>query len=353
MPQVGRAFGAVLACLAVILILSVPHAGAAAQEDEVAKLRKQAVVLVQLQRFGEATEMLRQVDRLTAGKCVACLMELAKAYAQLGAHRNATETAQRLIAMGADAGVLGPAYEMLASGLGQRAVKEPGLQKGAEEAYRKAIEIDGGVRRSAQYGLGVFLMRVGRDVEGKAELQALLQVEPEGLRAAETRRLIEDPRCAREECAPGFSFVTLDGQYFTLRDLRGKVVLLDFWATWCKPCWEALPTLKGLANRMSGEPFVMVGISSDRTREEAAAYVEKVAIAWPQFWDEKNSARMAFGVSHYPTHLVINHEGRIVHRETGWRDDGAERLSSAIRKAIGEAKKAPKARPGAGRASDS
>jgi peroxiredoxin len=336
--------------LVIILLLGVSQARAAEPEDEIAKLRRQAAALVKLQRFGEATETLRLVDQLTSGSCAECLMELARAYAQLGAHRNAADAAQRLIALSADPSVLGPAYELLATGLARRAEKEPGMRKGAEEAYRKAIELDGGARKTAQFGLGVFLMRGNRDVEGKAELERFLQLEGDGAKATEARRLIDDPRCAREDCAPGSSFVTLDGQYFTLQDLRGKVVFLDFWTTWCQPCREALPALKALANKMSGEPFVMVGISVDRSRAEAAAYVEKEAIPWAEHWDEKGSASRAFGVSQYPTHFVINHEGRIVHRDSGWRDASSAELASVIRKAIAEAKKAARTPNGVGSA---
>ena len=346
MQPLRSALIAVSSGLTAIAIVVAAHAVAGDEGDEVVRLRKQAATLLQAKRYADAAEALRQVDRLTQGRCAECLMELARTYVQLGAHKNAADTAERVIALHADETLLGPAYEMLATGLARRAAKDPFLRMAAEDAYRKAIEIGGGARPLAQYGLGVFLMQVGRDADGQAALATYLQLEPKGPHAAEAQRFIDDPGCAREECAPDFSVVTLDGQYLTLKELRGKVVVLEFWATWCQPCHEAMPALKHLAKAMAGEPFVMIGVSADHSREEASHYVDKEALGWPQVWDERGRITQTFGVSSFPTRLLINHDGRIVHRESAWNSrTGLDDLSSEARKALAAAKKALKARP--------
>jgi hypothetical protein len=89
------------------------------------------------------------------------------------------------------------------------------------------------------FNLGYTLLQEGRDAEGIAELKKFTAVESEGAKADQALKLIENPRRAREAYAPDFSFITSEGEYLSLDDLRGKVVLLDFWGTWCPPCVES------------------------------------------------------------------------------------------------------------------
>src|SRR5436305_3021019 len=70
------------------------------------------------------------------------------------------------------------------------------------------------------------------------------------------------------QVAPDFSGQTLDGTPFRLADLRGKVVVLDFWATWCPPCRAMIPHEREMVQRLAGKPFALIGISADS--EEAA-----------------------------------------------------------------------------------
>lgn len=157
---------------------------------------------------------------------------------------------------------------------------------------------------------------------------------------------------ARREAEPiseKLALKTMDGGSVDFGELRGEVVLLDFWATWCKPCREATPHLERLAGRMEGRPFVLVGISVDRDREALEAYLEKEGVPWPQVWDAGGQAVRAFGVSSFPTYLVIDHEGRPVSKLTGWGSSHSRTLSREVGRYVRRAEKAAKRNAAAAR----
>ena len=136
-------------------------------------------------------------------------------------------------------------------------------------------------------------------------LREYLELAPRSTRAVDVRRLIENPRRAREPYAPDFEIVTMDGQRITLESLRGKTVLLDFWGTWCPPCRAATPDLVRLATKHAERPFVIVGVSSDESEKVVQDYVQKHRMSWPQFVDLRRQGTPRFqgdGLPHLRDH---------------------------------------------------
>ena len=148
------------------------------------------------------------------------------------------------------------------------------------------------------------------------------------------------PAGPRFERLPQFSIVTLDGRKVTTADLQGKVVLVDFWATWCAPCLKATPVLKSLAQSFAGDPgFMILGISVDSDADSLRKFLEKEQVRWPQYWDEEKSLTFnTFKVSNFPTYLVVGPDGRVVYQTEGWSEETMQRLQENVRRAVQEAK---------------
>lgn len=132
--------------------------------------------------------------------------------------------------------------------------------------------------------------------------------------------------------APDFEATTLAGNPFKLAELRGKVVLLDFWAKWCAPCVAELPNIRKLHDRYAESGLVVVGISFDRSADEARAYVTDNHMEWIQVFAEKaDKSPLAdlYGVSAIPATYLIGPDGKVVARDLR----GAE-LLDAVQKEL-------------------
>lgn len=201
----------------------------------------------------------------------------------------------------------------------------------AEAAFRHALTI-GGAPPLVHYNLGVTLLQLHRDTEGIAEINRYIEAQPDGPFIAKARKMVENPRRARENYAPDFSFTSLQGEYISLDYLRGKVVVLDFWGTWCRPCVDSVPDLRSMHKKYSKDPsFVLIGISSDTDDERWKEFTEKNRMVWPQYRDRDRSILRAFGVREFPTYVVIDHEGIV--RFQSDRERSTD-LHEAIRKQV-------------------
>jgi thiol-disulfide isomerase/thioredoxin len=113
--------------------------------------------------------------------------------------------------------------------------------------------------------------------------------------------------------APTVGSTTLDGRPWRLADQKGKVVLLDFWASWCPPCLAALPELKELHERYRSEPdFVMVGVSLDHTREHLDRFLQRNPLPYTVLYEPPHQLANAFGVSGIPAIWIIGRDGKVV-----------------------------------------
>jgi thiol-disulfide isomerase/thioredoxin len=142
-----------------------------------------------------------------------------------------------------------------------------------------------------------------------------------------------------------------DGREVDFTKLRGKVVLIDFWATWCVPCMEQMPEIKRLHAKYRDQGFEVIGVTDDiPARDPAAprgtektpamlqAFLDKEGMPWPQIWDQTSSLErrgpkellVLFGVSELPTTLLVDKQGRI-HSVEG---HGGDKLEAAIRRLL-------------------
>ena len=111
--------------------------------------------------------------------------------------------------------------------------------------------------------------------------------------------------------APPFTITTTDGQRVSMDDLAGKVVLLDFWATWCEPCREALPHMREIAKKFQAEPLVVLSVSLDNDEQKWRDFIVKNEMTWPQYRDGGFTGPISrkFGVEAIPHTFTIDADG--------------------------------------------
>ena len=144
------------------------------------------------------------------------------------------------------------------------------------------------------------------------------------------------PHCSKEgkapspALAPDFTLKTLDGQEMTLSKLRGKVVLLDFWATWCAPCREAIPHLINLRKTYQEKGFEVIGMNVDRgDAETVRRFVKSMDIPYPITLTSEEVSRN-YGITALPTSILIDKQGRIRQKFLGFTSEIAKQITSTI-----------------------
>lgn len=114
--------------------------------------------------------------------------------------------------------------------------------------------------------------------------------------------------------SPEFSGTTVEGTSISLDDYKGKVVLLDFWATWCPPCIESLPELKQVYQKYHKEGFEIIGISLDRSIEPLTEFIDEENLDWVHVFDDDQASSLAdqFSVTSIPSLFLLDQDGKIV-----------------------------------------
>jgi len=287
-------------------------------------------------KFKEALDAYREADRISNHACPDCYLGMVNMECQLGDFAGALDDAKRAeLAAGSDRMVAAQACEVRAKLLvATSSAPDDAKVKEAESQFRQAISLDP-KKAIARFELGMLLLQLGRDPEGVAELKAYVSgplASPRYVDRAE--RIIADPSRARALPSEEFSLATLDGAKISKTSLRGKVVLLDFWASWCGPCRESLPAIIDLHQKFAGHPFELVGISSDFDEEAWKSFISSNHMNWPEYIDLDGQIGHLFDVPGYPTYVVLDRDGAIAFRQTGFGSDSEQAIESAINRAL-------------------
>ena len=153
----------------------------------------------------------------------------------------------------------------------------------------------------------------------------------------------------RGEDAPAFSGTSLFGaDTLNLEDYRGKVVYVDFWASWCPPCLTSLPLLEELQREFGAKGFQVLAINVDRDPDAARGFMQKRKITYPSLSDPEGELPRRFGLETMPTSYLIDREGRIHWIHKGFKKGDFEKIRSQVRGLVehgAETYPAAKARP--------
>ena len=118
--------------------------------------------------------------------------------------------------------------------------------------------------------------------------------------------------------APQVSLRDLNGRRVRLSAYRGKVVLINFWATWCPPCRASIPKVVELYNKYHAKGFEVIGISLDQEKADLLAFTKEKGMAWPQYFDGKgwdNEISSSLGITSIPAMFLVDKEGKFVHSD--------------------------------------
>ena len=137
--------------------------------------------------------------------------------------------------------------------------------------------------------------------------------------------------------APDFTFPGLDGKKVSLSDYKGKVVLVNIWATWCPPCVKEMPSMEKLYRKFKGENFEILAVSIDETGLKAVApFMEKTRLTFPALIDSKGTIKPVYRITGIPESFIIDKQGVLIKKIVGPVDWAAPQVfrffSSLIQK---------------------
>lgn len=123
------------------------------------------------------------------------------------------------------------------------------------------------------------------------------------------------------EKAIDFTLKSFEGDVVRLSDLRGKVVLLDFWASWCVPCREELPLLDMLQRTYGKRDFTVLTVNIDNHEEKARDFLEQLSVRLNPLWDNDKKVVQAYDVEKMPTTFILDKTGRIRFIHSGFETE--------------------------------
>ena len=290
--------------------------------------------------YNAALDAFKKADKQDGGHCVACQKKMIDLGEKMGDYKTADAAAQEGIAEAQSPQAQSDAH--LERGLvllreGKAAKKQDAFAESDKEF--KAVLAVNPKEPSALFADGLALGFMNQDDAAKAAFQQFIAIEPNtSVERVRAQRYIDRPELVRARMAPAFAVTTIDGKHIALDDLNGKVVLIDFWATWCGPCREALPHIRKIAQKFSGEPLVILSVSldNDANDQKWRTFVAENQMTWLQARDGGFNGRLStlFGVNAIPHTFTIDPDGVLQDEHIG---DGS--MEGKLKKLCEQARK--------------
>ena len=133
------------------------------------------------------------------------------------------------------------------------------------------------------------------------------------------------------EAAPAFSLATAKGDTVALDRLKGQVVYVDFWASWCGPCKRSFPWMNELSERYGDKGFTVVAVNVDKKREDAERFLAGTPARFTVVYDAPGATPAAWAVKGMPSSYLVDRSGRVVMVEQGFRDEQKAVVEQRIR----------------------
>ena len=140
----------------------------------------------------------------------------------------------------------------------------------------------------------------------------------------------QEPRPSPGSAAPALELPGVDGRVYRLADYRGKVVLVNFWASWCEPCREEMPSIERLRRSLRGEPFVVLAVNVGEGPQAARRFAATVQLGAALLMDRDGATARAWGARALPSSFIVGPEGAIRYRYVGALDWSSPSVRGAI-----------------------
>lgn len=238
---------------------------------------------------------------------------------------------------------IGNAY----AGAVRDSLNDPTDERVAQKVYQKMLPLlrklnetltDPTSRSVVLRQLGEYHQRYGTAARAKGYFEEMLSLQADSFHVEYAKGAIRElEHLSVGDPAPDFTAATIEGNTVKLSDLEGKVVVLEFWATWCGPCIPDVPHLKELHAKYKSENFQLVGVSLDTELNKLKQFVKDREMTWPQIWQEKEwkgPVVELYNVTGIPDSYLIDQNGKIAAK-----DVNAERLDEAVGELLSEQQK--------------
>lgn len=308
-----RATPIALGALSVVAVICRLHA----QADIVQKTKldpdfQQGKAALYAGRYAEAKHYLELAEGRVGPNSAEINAGLALAELQMGQYAEARQHEATVLRLVSDDHARAEAYNTIGSAWMREARQTGGMDqlRAAEQSFREATKADPAFA-APYYDLGELLLHQNRASEAAAAFKAFVRV------SADDPTLIRDMPVQRLGRAPEFAAADISGKTVSSESLRGRVVLLDFWATWCPPCLRALPAMRELSHYLPSELSV-ISIDEDSPDAEVwKRFVAQQSMDWTQVWDQSSSLYRTLGLGaptelSLPRYVLIDREGYVL-----------------------------------------
>jgi peroxiredoxin len=191
---------------------------------------------------------------------------------------------------------------------------------------------------AAQLSMAQVLMQMGKFDESEKILKGIIAKNEDAELAEAAKSGLAMMAIRPGQKLTAFTAKDLAGSSHSLDKYEGKVLLVDFWATWCGPCREELPNVKKVYAQYKDQGFAVLGISLDRQQSDLESYIKEQGIEWPQVFEGGQALAEQYAVSSIPRMLLLDRQGII-----RYVDARGPALEKAVAELIGgEKKDAPK-----------
>ena len=169
--------------------------------------------------------------------------------------------------------------------------------------------------------------------------------QPTRLLRAARRALVATAAIAMSVCAfaiapatvaPDFTLRTIDGPNLRLQEQRGRVVMVNFWATWCGPCRKEMPQLNRLYDKYKSAGFVLLGVNVDEDTRNAVAVAGKLGVKIPVLLDTDKKTSQAYDLNAMPSTVLIDRDGRVRYVHRGYAEGTEDTYDAQIRALLKE-----------------